>query len=86
MREGSIRTIRAAAVALFLAAPTLGCSLIGLGGNDEEEIAAAEARRASCDQLAAQAIDAEDLREARRLAARASECYAAEVARGVDNG
>jgi len=33
-------------------------------------------RKAQCDRLAAQAIDTESLDEARRLAARASECYA----------
>lgn len=33
-------------------------------------------RKAQCDRLAAQAIDTESLDEARRLAARASDCYA----------
>lgn len=33
-------------------------------------------RKAVCDRFAAQAIDTESLDEARRLAARASDCYA----------
>lgn len=33
-------------------------------------------RKAQCDRFAAQAIETESLDEARRLAARASECYA----------
>ncbi len=33
-------------------------------------------RRAPCDRLAAQAIDANNLDDARRLAARAADCYA----------
>lgn len=34
-------------------------------------------RKAECDQFAAQAINTQSLDEARRLAARASDCYAA---------
>ncbi len=51
-------------MAIFLT----GC--FGRGGATPAE------RKAQCDRLAAQAIDTESLDEARRLAARASDCYA----------
>ncbi|TVP56800.1 MAG: hypothetical protein EA351_07160 [Gemmatimonadales bacterium] len=49
----------------------LGLSACGFGRSGPS----ASEQRAPCDSLAAQAIDAEDLGEARRLAARASDCY-----------
>ncbi|MBW3536030.1 MAG: hypothetical protein KY453_12595 [Gemmatimonadetes bacterium] len=55
-----------------------GCGVPFVGG-DEGPTAAQ--RRAECDGLAAQAIDAQDLAEATRLAARASDCYAQEARR-----
>lgn len=54
-----------------------GCGVPFVG--DEGPTAAQ--RRAECDGLAAQAIDAEDLAVATRLAARASDCYAQEARR-----
>jgi hypothetical protein len=49
----------------------LALSACGFGRSGPSE----SERRAPCDSLAAQAIDAEDLGDARRLAARASDCY-----------
>ncbi|GEM_PF-2206302 len=51
----------------------LGVTLSGCFGTRTASVAD---RKAQCDRLAAQAIDTESLDEARRLAARASECYA----------
>lgn len=69
-------TIRNAALLIVLTLAAGGCSTLGIGGGDSDE-----ARRAACDQLAAQAVDAEDIHDARRLAARATDCYAAEIER-----
>lgn len=52
-----------------------GVPFVGDGGPSAAQ------RRAECDGLAAQAIDAEELAEATRLAARASDCYAQEARR-----
>lgn len=48
-----------------------GCSSLPLVGQSQDE------RKAECDRIAAQAIQTSDLGEARRLAAAASDCYAA---------
>ncbi len=53
---------------IFMAIFLAGC--FGRGGASPAE------RKAQCDRLAAQAIDTESLDEARRLAARAADCYA----------
>jgi hypothetical protein len=70
------RTTRRVTLLSTLALALGGCSALGIGGGESEE-----ARRASCDRLAAQAVDAEDIRDARQLAAQATDCYAAEIAR-----
>lgn len=64
---GSARSWAGLALVLLLGLSACG---FGRGGPSASE------RRAPCDSLAAQAIDADDLGDARRLAARASDCYA----------
>lgn len=71
------RPARALAAGLAVVLST-GCGVPFVGGEDEPS---AEQRRARCDGLAAQAIDAEELLDARRLAARAADCYAQEAQR-----
>lgn len=51
----------------------LGVTLSGCFGTRTASVAD---RKAQCDRMAAQAIETESLDEARRLSARASECYA----------
>lgn len=53
---------------LFLSILVAGCGF-GRGPSVSQQ-------KAQCDRMAAQAIDTESLDEARRLAARASDCYA----------
>jgi hypothetical protein len=60
--------MRTSILVLFLGLFVSGC--FGTRGPTAGE------RKAQCDRLAAQAIDTESLDEARRLAARASDCYA----------
>lgn len=60
--------LKALVTVLLVLLITAGCFMRSSGPSDSE-------RRAPCDRLAAQAIDADDLGEARRLSARASECY-----------
>ena len=62
--------MKAGATLALLLLLTLSACGFGRSGPSESE------RRAPCDSLAAQAINAEDLGDARRLAARAAECYA----------
>lgn len=64
----SLRVLRQGLVIGFIALLATGCFGRSSGPSESE-------RRAPCDRLAAQAIDAEDLGDARRLAARAVECY-----------
>jgi starvation-inducible outer membrane lipoprotein len=47
------------------------CSSLPFGGQSKDE------RKASCDRIAAQAIQTSSVEEAKNLSAQASECYAA---------
>ncbi|HUH12473.1 MAG TPA: hypothetical protein VMK65_05165 [Longimicrobiales bacterium] len=47
-----------------------GCASLPFGGPSSEE------RKARCDRMAAQAIETEDLEQAKTLAAQAADCYA----------
>lgn len=60
-------------VATALLAITIlsGCASLPFGGKSSDE------RKAECDRVAAQAIQTSSAEEAKNLAARASECYAA---------
>ena len=51
-----------------------GCSLLPGGGGDEDE--GPRVPKSRCDEYASQAIQTDDLAEAKNLSARASECYA----------
>ena len=48
-----------------------GCASLPFGGKSSDE------RKAECDRVSAQAIQTSSAEEAKNLAARASECYAA---------
>lgn len=67
--SGMVRTLRIVAAAGLLVIGLPACGFFG------SEAPSASEQRAPCDSLASQAINADDLGEARRLAARASTCY-----------
>ena len=57
--------------AFFAVTLLSGCASLPFGGKSGDE------RKADCDRVAAQAIQTASAEEAKTLAARASECYAA---------
>lgn len=62
-----VPVVTAFAALTFLSA----CASLPFGGKSSDE------RKAECDRIAAQAIQTSSAEEAKNLAARASECYAA---------
>lgn len=63
------------ATALLITLLLPACSLFE--GGEEPAPPSPERTKSECDQAAARAIETDDISEARRLAARATECYAA---------
>lgn len=66
---------------LLLAGALSACGVFN-GEDDPQPAPEPFLTKAECDQFSAQAIETEEVTDARRLAARAAECYAAVEQRG----